>query len=577
MSEQLRIDLSICNEDSGWRGFVPLLHEARVGIFLGLVFLCFSTVALVRASMLLGQICVDMSSGHFAQGGTSLVTAFIGFEILSVCSQYLGRRNLAQATNVTLLNLRRALFNKLSELPMSYFDSQPLGRVITRLTNDVDGMEGFFGSSLARMATAIVQMVIVLISIVSLKPGYGSMVVLAAVPSLAFSMLTRRRLRFWLQENKSRNAHVNSTLAEFIQGLPVLRVMGLEKWSNEEFGKDTDSHFESSIRVLSWNSFIRPVTVFLSVMPTMTAALIGGWMLSKGHIELAAIVAVLRLTERFSNPVRVLTQEIQMIQDASTSAMRVAEMLNSESEQLNTDIGGRCKIRGDIEFQNVSLAYRSGKSILSGVSLTIPAGQKVGILGHSGAGKSSMVNLIPALYLPTTGSVSIDGVKLSDWDLAALRSQIGYLSQEPFLFKGSLASNILGAERALDPGVRAKFTGLMVELGLGGILSRFPGGLDFAVREAGANLSGGERQMVAFLRAASDQRPILLMDEATSCLDREWEDAIQLAILALLRKQKRTCVIIAHRLETLRSCDRLIRLHGGRIVSDELINRQSFL
>ena len=577
MSEQLRIDLSICSQGSGWRSFVPLLQEAKVGIFLGLVFLCFSTVALVRASMLLGQICVDMSSGHFTQGGTSLVTAFIGFEILSVCSQYLGRRNLAQATNVTLLNLRRALFNKLSELPMSYFDSQPLGRVITRLTNDVDGMEGFFGSSLARMATAIVQMVIVLISIVSLKPGYGSMVVLAAVPSLAFSMLTRRRLRFWLQENKSRNAHVNSTLAEFIQGLPVLRVMGLEKWSNEEFGKDTDSHFESSIRVLSWNSFIRPVTVFLSVMPTMTAALIGGWMLSKGHIELAAIVAVLRLTERFSNPVRVLTQEIQMIQDASTSAMRVAEMLNSESEQLNTDIGGRCKIRGDIEFQNVSLAYRSGKSILSGVSLTIPAGQKVGILGHSGAGKSSMVNLIPALYLPTTGSVSIDGVKLSDWDLAALRSQIGYLSQEPFLFKGSLASNILGAERALDPGVRAKFTGLMVELGLGGILSRFPGGLDFAVREAGANLSGGERQMVAFLRAASDQRPILLMDEATSCLDREWEDAIQLAILALLRKQKRTCVIIAHRLETLRSCDRLIRLHGGRIVSDELINRQSFL
>jgi ATP-binding cassette subfamily B multidrug efflux pump len=554
-----------------WRDYFPLLRGARLDIILGMFFLVLGTIFLVRASVLLGQICINLGAASFGKKHLDLILAFMGFEVASVLAQYFGRRYLAQGTNQVLLGLRKALFEKLALLPMSYFDAQPLGRIITRVTSDVEGVEGFFAGSLARMATAIVQILIVLISIVSLASGYGLMVILAAIPSLGFSWLTRRPLSFWLRENKSRNAQMNSTLAEFIQGLPVLRVMGLEAWSKEEFAKDTNRHFESSMRVLTWNSFIRPLTVFFSVLPSMTAALVGGFLLSRGELELALIIAVLRLTERFTSPVRVLTQEIQIIQDATASAARVAEMLNCSNEVVNASKGVQFQINGDIEFCNVALKYQGGRETLSEINLKIPAGQKVGIIGQSGAGKSSLINLIPALYRPTSGQILVDGVGLQDWDINKLRSQIGYLSQEPFLFRGSLAANILGVERSNDSVERANFLKLISDLGLHKIFARFPGGFDLQVHDNGANLSGGERQMVAFLRLLADEKRIIILDEATSCLDRAWEDAMQTAILGLLRQRQRTCIVIAHRLETLKACDRLIRLDGGKIVSDELV------
>jgi ATP-binding cassette subfamily B multidrug efflux pump len=555
-----------------WRGYLPLIKGARLELFWGMVFLVASTAFLVRASVLLGQICVDLTSARFSANGARVALIFMGLEIASILSQYLGRRSFAQGTNKILLNLRYSLFAKLSGLPMDYYDAQPLGRIITRVTNDVEGMEGFFGGSLARMTTAMVQIVIVLISIISLDSKYGLLVVLAALPSMGLSWLTRRPLGYWLRESKSRNAQMNSTLAEFIQGLPILRVMGLENWSRDEFGRDTEKHFDSSMKVLAWNSFIRPLTVFLSILPAMTAAVIGGFLLTRGQIELALIIAVLRLTERFTSPVRVLTQEIQLIQDATSSATRVAEMLNRESESLNSGAGYNAKIKGDIEFSNVFLSYRGGKEILRGINFRISAGQKVGLLGHSGSGKSSIINLIPALYSPTNGAVLIDGVKLSNWDLNVLRSQIGYLSQEPFLFRGSLAANILGNEKSNNSQARSQFIDLIQDLGLLDIFNRFSGGLNFLVNDAGSNLSSGEKQMIAFFRLIADKRRIIIMDEASSSLDRAWEEAMQSAIVGLLKHHQCTAIVIAHRLETLKTCDRLISLHSGKVISDEMVN-----
>lgn len=257
-----------------------------------------------------------------------------------------------------------------------------------------------------------------------------------------------------------------------------------------------------------------------------------------------------------------------MIQDATASASRVAEMLDGPTEPLNDGSGYRSRIKGDIEFRNVYLSYRGEKLVLDGLNLIIPAGQKVGLMGQSGAGKSSIINLVPALYKPTSGSVLIDGVSLSDWDLGGLREQIGYLSQEPFLFRGTLAANILGIERSDQPDARAQWIQLIKDLGLFDIFCQFPDGFDFEVRDAGSNLSGGQKQMVAFFRLISDERRIIIMDEASSCLDRVWEEAMHSAILRLLKQERRTCIVIAHRLETLESCDRVIRLHAGRVVSD---------
>jgi ATP-binding cassette subfamily B multidrug efflux pump len=555
-----------------WRVFLPLLKSSYRPVVIGLTALIASTLFVVWASILLGNLCAQMGSKTFEfRSGLNLIVGFLVLEVISILAQFIGRKFLAAGTNQVLLDLRKALFTKLNTLPMSYFDTQPLGRIITRVTNDVEGVEGFFGGGLARILTASVQIISVLLGIFFIAPSYGAWVVASALPSLGFSWFTRKPVRYWLSENKIRNAHVNSTLAEFIQGLPVLRVLGLETWSAEEFGKDTRHHYESSIKVLSWNSFIRPVTVFLSVMPTVVAVILGGIFLVNGHVELAAIVAVIRLTERFSNPVRTLTQEIQVIQDATASAARVAEMLAETSEEAaKSSVVDKymAAASGAIEFKDVNLAYKPGRDVLSEFNLKIPPGQKLGIIGATGAGKSSVINLIPVLYRPHKGAVLVDGVDVADWDLASLRGQIGYVAQEPFLLKGSLGDNLLGLGWKENPKKTKDFLDAVATCGLTEVVSRFPGGLDYEVREGGANLSSGEKQMMSFMRLIREDRPILLMDEATSCLDSRWETAIQRAILVLMSQRKRTCVIIAHRTETLRSCDRIVKIRGGTIVAD---------
>jgi ATP-binding cassette subfamily B protein len=227
----------------------------------------------------------------------------------------------------------------------------------------------------------------------------------------------------------------------------------------------------------------------------------------------------------------------------------------------------RCVI-GEIAFKDIALAYKSGREVLKAINLVIPAGQKLGIVGPTGAGKSSLLNLIPGLYVPHEGMVMIDGVDLKAWNLSNLRGQIGYLAQDPFLSHGSLAANILGLNKEQDSQAIAKFFSATESVGLAGVLDRFTGGMNFHIREGGSNLSSGEKQMIAFLRLIYEDRPILLLDEATSCLDRDWESAIQKAILALMKQRRRTCVIIAHRTETLRSCDRIVRIESGRLVAD---------
>jgi len=559
-----------------WKIFGPLVRSSAGKIFVGMVALVSSTIFVVWASVILGRICALLGSSGVELSNTWVLMAqFVSLEILSIMAQFLSRHYLAMGTNKVLRDLRVALFGKLNELPMGYFDVQPLGRIITRLTNDVEGMEGFFSGGLARITTACVQIVLVLIGIVFISPGYGALVVASAIPSLGFSWLTRKPVRYWLGENKIRNAHVNSTLAEFIQGLPVLRVLGLEKWSAQQFAADNKRFLESSFKVLSWNSFIRPVTVFLSMIPTLIAVIAGAWFLMHGRVELAAIVAVVRLTERFSSPVRVVTQEIQVIQDAAASANRVAEMLAERGEEnpsaISTPKHGAV-IEGNIVFNHVLLSYKPSRDILTDFDLHVPAGQKLGIVGATGAGKSSVINLIPGLYRPRAGQVLVDGVEVGNWDLSSLRKQIGYLAQEPFLAKGSLGENLLGPGWKDDHALRNKFLEAVQACGLSAVLERFPGGFDYEVREGGSNLSSGEKQMIAFMRLIHEDRPILLMDEATSCLDKTWESAIQRAVLVLMSQRKRTCVIIAHRLETLRSCDRVIRMRAGTIVADGLPN-----
>lgn len=555
-----------------WRTFLPFLSTSTVVLVGGMLALVASTLLVVWASIVLGEVCAQLGSKSLTRDvGFFLIAGFITLEIASILMQFLGRHLLAVGTNQVILNLRIALFKKLNDLPMRYFDTQPLGRIITRLTNDVEGVEGFFGGGLARIATACVQIISVLLGILWMAPAYGIWVVLSALPALGFSWLTRKPVRYWLGENKIRNAHVNSTLAEFIQGLPVLKVLGLETWSVEAFGRDTRHHFESSIKVLSWNSFIRPVTVFLSVMPTLVAVVVGGVLILNGDVELAAVVAVIRLTERFSNPVRTLTQEIQVVQDASASAIRVAEMLGEKSEsKLPTDgeTQHRGLVSGQILFEGVYLSYSDSRDILSNFNLHIPSGQKIGIVGVTGAGKTSVINLIPGLYQPRQGRVFVDGVELGKWDLSFLRRQIGYVAQEPFLLRGNLGDNLLGLNWKSEKIKTRIFLEAVESCGLSDVLARFPGGLDYDVREGGSNLSSGEKQMIAFMRLIHEDRPILLMDEATSCLDGIWETAIQRAILQLMRERQRTCVIIAHRLETLRSCDRIIRMSAGMIVAD---------
>lgn len=527
-----------------------------------------SSVFLMLSAKTMGSLAESLSQQSSPVSIYRLVALIMVFEILNVWVTYRGRIGLAGVTNKVAFAVRQALFHKLTVLPIGYFDHQPLGRTITRLTADVEGVESFFSGTLPRILTASVTIFSVIIAMLLTDFKIGLWIVLASLPSALLTLAVRKPVRFWTREYKKKSAALNSKLAEFINGLSVIRIFGLEKWSSESFRESSRDLQRTAFKMMNWNSFIRPLSAFLCSLPIVAILWWGGHLSLDGSMKLGLFVAFIRYTERYFRPIMQLSFELHLIQDAIASSERVRKMLEEpEEDQTLGKRGSHAgELEGDIEYRNVCMSYSSGKPVLKNLSFHVKSGMCIGLVGKTGSGKSTTLHLIPQLYPIQSGDILIDGVSISQWDRQAIRSQIGVVSQDVVIFYGTVRDNLLAtlpnASRVTDSDLleACRKTGLSL------VLAKMPHGLDTLLNDGGTNLSMGERQLVALTRMLVRDPKVLILDEATANVDEPCEALIQKAIVELLAG--RTCFIIAHRLSTIRHCDRIMVFHQGSILEE---------
>lgn len=525
--------------------------------------LLMSSLLAIFSSRIMGEL---VEYGLIAKNwdqSVDLAAIILCLETFAIVTVWIGRKILAKAATDSIFLIRKAIFNHIHELPLSYYDRQPQGRTITRMTHDVEGMENFFSQSLGRILHSIITFVMAIFAMLVTHFVLGSWLVLAIVPAFVFTYLNRDRIRDVSREMSKRSSACNSKLAEYINGLPVIRCFGLENWAQDNYHEIVNQHKNSQLAANSFFCWSRPLTNFLCHFPLIGLIWWGGTGVLEGTLSVGVFVAFVRYCERFSYPLDALTREIQVVQQAFTSAERVTAFLNAKTESEELGQNGPFRphaIKGQITFKNVQMSYDTGKVVLQDVNFEIQPGEKIGLAGTTGSGKTTTVSLLARLYEFQEGEIYIDEIPIRQYDRNFLRNQIGFVSQDVVIFKGTLRDNLTCEAIVQDEIINeaCQLTGL-AKLMIDNQLN-----LESEILDAGANLSVGERQLISLTRVLLSDPRILILDEATANVDPEFEKIIHQAVEKVMHG--RTCLMIAHRLDTLKSCHRIFVFQGGKLI-----------
>ncbi len=490
--------------------------------------------------------------------------AYLG-TIVGEFAAYYGQQYLTMlVAQRTLADLRVAVFARVQRFPMRFFDQNPVGRVVSRLTTDVDVLQEMFAAG----AMTILLDVLGLAGIVALMLWINwrlALVSLALLPITAGAIdFFRRQARRTYRMIRERIARINGYLQEAISGMSAIALATREGRAAAEFDRLNSDHRDAYH--LS-NKLEASLFSFVEAMSTVSIALIlwqGGRLDQLGLVELGTVVAFTEYVRRFFGPIRDFSAKYAVMQSSMTAAERIFALLDLEPEPAPDRPRVPARVRGEIAFEHVWFAYKDGATgepqwVLRDVSFRVQAGERVAIVGATGSGKTTLVKLLDRLYDVQRGRILVDGIDVRDWDPRVLRRRIAVVLQDVFLFSGPVAANITLGRPDIP---RAAVEAAALHVNADGFVRRL-GGYDARVRERGSNLSGGQRQLLAFARALAHDPAILVLDEATSSVDPETEWLIQDALAKLL--EGRTAVVIAHRLSTIETADRILVMHKGEL------------
>jgi ATP-binding cassette subfamily B protein len=544
-----------------------------VGLGAGAVGLTLLATLLLAATPYLLGLAVDAGiRDRDARALGWIAAAFIAAEALRYAVVYAQTYILALIGQRITLDLRMELFEKLEHQSMAFFARQPVGRLVTRLMNDVATIGELFSTGVVTVLGDVLTIVADAVILFLLDPRLAVLTLLV-VPPLALSMgVLNRALRRTFRELRKLLARVNAYFAESLNGIRVIQIFGREDESQRRFRAITTAHLEQQLRSVHLHAVYVSVVTILTSGAVAAILGVGGAQALAGAIELGVIVSFIGYAQQLFQPVRDIAEKYAIFQAAMASAERVFHLIDEEVLVRNP---ARCEpletIAGEIEFRDVSFRYprRPGEEENAGgeprwalrhVSFRVRAGERVAIVGHTGAGKSTIVSLLGRFYDVTEGAVLVDGRDVRTVDKRALRRRIGIVLQDVFIFAGSVLDNIrLGDERI--PPERAREAARVV--GADRWIARLPRGFDEEMRERGATLSTGEKQLLSFARALAFDPRVLVLDEATASVDPETESLLQAAVRTLMRG--RTSIVIAHRLSTIQDVDRVLVFHKGEL------------
>ena len=457
-------------------------------------------------------------------------------------------------------DLRMKVFSHLQGLPVSFFDKNPVGRLVTRLTNDIQNVHEMFTSVLINLLKDILLVIGIVILLLQLNRGLAlvsfSVIPLIFVTTLFFSGQARDAFR----EVRLKIAQMNSFFHENFSGIKVIQLFQREKENSRRFEKINEGYYAANMKQISIYAFFVPLVEILSSGAIGLLLWYGGGKVIQEMITLGVLVAFLSYIRMFFQPIRDLSEKYNILQSAMASLERIFSLLDQD-QKISKPLSPKSEeIAGDIEFRHVSFSYNGEDQVLKDVSFSVREGETVAIVGATGAGKTSLLHLLERFYEAEEGAILIDGIDVRDRDFTQLRSQIGLVMQDTFLFAGDIEENIRLGNRKIDAG---KVRDVAKVVNAEKFIHRLPHGYRTKVGEGGEGLSAGERQLLAFARALSVDPKILVLDEATSHVDPETERLIQEGLARLLKG--RTSVVIAHRLSTIRHADRIVVLHKGRV------------
>ncbi|MCC6486747.1 MAG: ABC transporter ATP-binding protein [Candidatus Hydrogenedentes bacterium] len=487
--------------------------------------------------------------------------------LIEAVVRYLQMTIVAYVGQKTMFEMRMGIFAHLQRMSLRFLDKNPVGRLMTRVTNDVEKIQSTIVTGMVEVVSDLFTIVVICGFMFWVNWRLAA-IVLSTIPFVVLtSFIFRKYARISYLEIRKKVAKLNAYMQESVSGMRVIQIFGREDDVFEAFRARNAEHRDEWFRQVRNYAVYFPVIDFLGTLSLALIILYHGSTIlglqenAAREIQIGMFFAYVQWAERLFGPIRALADRYNLLLEAMASSERIFELLDTPEEiQNRPDAVVPERLAGRVEFRDVWFAYEQERWVLKGIDLDIAPGERVAIVGHTGAGKTSLINLLSRFYDVQQGAVRIDGVDVRDYDKDALRKRIGVVLQDVFLFSGTVEHNIrLGNEELTEE----EITRCAAYVNALGFIERLPGGFQYDVGERGCNLSTGQRQLLAFARALAHDPQILVLDEATSSVDTASEALIQDAIIKLM--QGRTSIVIAHRLSTVQHADRIIVMHHGEI------------
>jgi ATP-binding cassette, subfamily B, multidrug efflux pump len=482
-------------------------------------------------------------------------------------AQYVQIRIMQRVGQQTMYDMRQEIFGHIQRLSMSYFDKNPVGRLVTRVTTDVDALNDLFAAGVVTMINDFF-LLLVMIGVLLYLDWRLALATLASLPLiLAVTFVFRKFVREANRRIRTAIARINAFLQEYISGMSIVQVFNRERRARVEFIKRNRDHMLAYKDAILAFALFYPTVEFLGVAAIALTLWVGGLQIFSHALTLGVLVAFMQYAQRFFRPIQDLSEKFNVLQSAMAASERIFRLLDEPVTILSDPAAIPLREpRGEIEFRNVWFSYKHAAEpkdddwILRDVSFRVEPGQTMAIVGHTGAGKTTLISLLLRFYDIQRGEILLDGIDIRRIQLQDLRRQFGIVLQDPFLFSGTIESNVRLGTAGID---RTVVEHAVDEVGLGEFIRQLPGGVDTPVNERGSTLSVGQRQLINFARALAHNPRFLILDEATSSVDTKTELQIREALDRLL--SGRTALVIAHRLSTIQHADCILVFHKGRL------------
>ncbi|TWT16402.1 ABC transporter ATP-binding protein [Streptococcus sp. sy010] len=546
-----------------WQTFKRLLSYLKpykLLTFFALLLLLMTTIV-KNVIPLVASNFIDHFLGNLNQTAMLILVSYYGLYLLQTLLQYLGNLLFAKVSFSIVRDIRRDAFANMEKLGMSYFDQTPAGAIVSRITNDTEAISEMFSGILANFVSAIFIFVVTFYTMLGLNPSLTLLVSMLLPCIFILVTLYRKLSEPVISKTRSLLSDINSKLSESIEGISIIQAFRQEERLRQEFSDINQEHMTYANRSMALDSlFLRPAMSLLKLLAYALLMLYFGLSWQESGVTAGLIYAFIQYVNRLFDPLIEVTQNFSTLQTSMVAAGRVFALIDRKDYEPSQSANGPIITQGDIEFKDVSFSYDGKNQILDKVSFRVKKGETIAFVGSTGSGKSSIINVLMRFYDFQSGQVLIDGRDIRTYDQATLRQTIGLVLQDPFLYHGTIKSNIKMYQDLTDEDVKAAAKFVDADQ----FIQKLPKGYDDPVTERGSTFSTGQRQLLAFARTVASQPKILILDEATANIDSETEQTVQKSLEKM--RQGRTTIAIAHRLSTIQDANCIYVLNKGKII-----------